>query len=226
MKRKPARVRRQHRAGVPARMRERLDEHGAGALDDHELLAMVAGIAVDDADGVITAFGGTARLGHRGRTELARQPGIGPAKASRIIAAIELGRRTTAHAPARGNTIRSPHSVRNWLRARYGNSGVEQLGVICLDTKQRVISSRILTKGTADGTYGEPRDIFGEAIRAGARHVIVFHNHPSGDTAPSVDDVQLTARLAEAGLLLGVDLLDHLILSATDSYSMREAGRL
>jgi DNA repair protein RadC len=102
----------------------------------------------------------------------------------------------------------------------------EQFGVVLLDTKHRVLRTVVLATGTANSTIVEPRDVFRSAAAGGAAAIVVFHNHPSGDPHPSPDDCELTRRLVAAGVLMGIDVMDHLILGDTRYFSFQEAGRL
>jgi DNA repair protein RadC len=106
----------------------------------------------------------------------------------------------------------------------YGNRPVEQFGVVLLDTKHRVMRTTIVTVGTLDASIVHPREVFREAVASGAAAIVVFHNHPSGDPEPSQDDLVLTHRLIAAGVLMGVDVIDHLILGNVCYVSMKEQG--
>ena len=108
----------------------------------------------------------------------------------------------------------------------FGGRAIEQFGVVLLDTKHRVLRSTIVAIGTLNATVVEPRDIYREATIGGAAAVVVFHNHPSGDPTPSPDDVELTRRLKAAGLLLGIDMIDHVILGDAKYYSFKEDRNL
>jgi DNA repair protein RadC len=108
----------------------------------------------------------------------------------------------------------------------YGSRPVEQFGIVLLDTKHRVLKTTIVASGTLNATIVEPRDVFREALVAGAAAVVAFHNHPSGDPAPSPEDEELTRRLKAAGVLMGIDLVDHVILGDGRYSSFKEIGRL
>jgi len=108
----------------------------------------------------------------------------------------------------------------------FGRRGVEQFGVVLLDTKHRVLRTAVLALGTLNTAGIEPREVFREATVAGAAAIVVFHNHPSGDPTPSADDVDLTRRLVAAGMLMGIDVVDHLILGDVKYCSFKEMGRL
>jgi DNA repair protein RadC len=116
----------------------------------------------------------------------------------------------------------SPRAVAEYLLPQFGNRPVEQFGVLLLDTKHRVIRASVLSIGTLDASIVHPREVFREATSAGAAALVLFHNHPSGDPEPSEDDVRLTERLMAAGVLMGIDVLDHVVLADVKYYSFRE----
>lgn len=214
------------------RPREKLADRGKGALGDNELLAVLLGhgvggvTALDLANQVLTDVGGLRGLARVSPVELARRRGIGPATASRVVAAIEIGRRSVARAgPARLQITASVDAAR-YLLPRFATAEVEQGGVLLLDARHRVLHARILTRGTADATPMHPRDVFREAALSGAAALVLFHNHPSGDPLPSTDDLQLTERMIEAGELMGITVVDHVILGDTSYCSLRDIGKL
>lgn len=214
------------------RPREKLLAHGAAALGDNELLAVLLGhgtdraSALDLANEVLAEHRGLRGLARLEAAALQRVPGIGTATAARLVAAVELGRRTvTRDEPARLQ-IRWPSDAARYLLPRFGAAAVEHGGVLLLDARHRVLHARVLTRGTADATSMHPRDVFREAAIAGAAAVVLFHNHPSGDTQPSPEDVLLTLRMVEAGQVMGIAVIDHLILGDTGYCSLREIGKL
>ena len=158
--------------------------------------------------------------------ELRRLKGIGAVKASQILAAVELGRRTLLRAPERREQLGSPRDVASYLLPSYGARPVEQFGFVLLDTKHRVLKTMVLTVGTLDASVVHPREVFREAAGCGAAAIVLFHNHPSGDPTPSGEDVALTARLVEAGRVMGIDVVDHLVLADARYCSFKEMGRL
>jgi DNA repair protein RadC len=214
------------------RPREKLLRAGAAALGDHELLAIVIGSGVRRASAlalagaVLEEAGGLHGLARLGRHALERIAGVGEAKASQIVAAIELGRRTLVR-PAGGRTqFTAPRDAAQFLMPQFGSRPVEHFGIVLLDTKHRVLRTRVLTIGTLDSSPVHPREVFREAAVGSAAAIVLFHNHPSGDPAPSADDLDLTARLVEAGHLMGIDVLDHIILGESRYCSLKEAGKL
>jgi DNA repair protein RadC len=214
------------------RPREKLWQHGAAALGDNELVALVIAhggrrsSALAIANRVLAAHGGLHGLSRCTCGDLARLDGIGRARAAQIVAALELGRRTLAHAPGERSQLRTPRDAAAYLMPRFAGRPVEQFGVVLLDTKHRVIRTAVLTVGSMNTAVVEPREVFREAAIGGAAAIVVFHNHPSGDPAPSADDVELTRRLAAAGVLMGIDVVDHVILGDVGYCSFKESGRL
>jgi DNA repair protein RadC len=214
------------------RPREKLRQHGAAALGDNELVAIVIGngqaraSALDLANAVLDGVGGVESLARALHDDLTRVPGIGQARAAQVLAAIELGRRTLTRAGRQRVQVTSPRAVAELLLPLYGNRPVEQFGVVLLDTKHRVMRTTVVTVGTLNASIVHPREIFREATAAGAAAIVVFHNHPSGDPEPSKDDVALTRRLVAAGVLMGIDVIDHIVLANVGYCSMKEEGLL
>ena len=210
------------------RPREKLQRLGAAALGDNELVAVVFGSgqaatsALDLANQVLERAGGIDGRARARHDELTQLPGIGSARAAQVLAAVELGRRTLTRADRHRVQITSPRMVAELLLPLYGNRPVEQFGVVLLDTKHRVMRTTVVTVGTLDASIVHPREIFREAAAAGAAAIVVFHNHPSGDPEPSDEDVRLTQRLIAAGVLMGIDVIDHVILGNVRYCSMKE----
>jgi DNA repair protein RadC len=214
------------------RPREKLLRNGPGALGDNELVAVVLGSGFRGADALhvanelLRARGGLHGLVRSTAADLACINGIGDAKAAQVLAALELGRRTLTCAPGARVQLRTPRDAAAYLMPTYGSRPVEQFGVVLLDTKHRVMKTTIVASGTLNSTVVEPRDVFREALVAGAAAIVAFHNHPSGDPSPSPEDDELTRRLKAAGLLMGIDVVDHVILGDARYSSFRETGRL
>ena len=214
------------------RPREKLERAGAAMLGDNELLAVLIGHgtatagALAVANGLLTAAGGVHGLTRIHRDQLASFPGIGPAMAARVLAAIELGRRTLTSSAAERPQLISPREMAGFLLPRYGACPVEQFGVLMLDARHRLIRTRLLSTGGTDISLAHPRELFREAVMAAASAVAVFHNHPSGDPTPSADDYALTRRLAAAGEIMGIELVDHLILADNTYCSFRMMRKL
>jgi DNA repair protein RadC len=214
------------------RPREKLLRSGAAVLGDNELLAIVLGHgsqghdALAVANRILTLAGGLLGLTRMHHGRLASIPGIGPAQSARIAAAVELGRRTLSAPAITRPKFLSPREIAKYVLPLYGAYPVERFGVVLMDRRSRLIGTRIVSTGILDSSLAHPREIFREALVAGAAALAVFHNHPSGDPRPSQDDLALTHRLKHAGILLGVDFVDHLILADAQYCSMKESQLL
>lgn len=214
------------------RPREKLRRVGARGLGDNELLALVLGTgaggrgALDLANDALAGCGGLHGLWRAAVDEMARVPGIGPVRAVQISAALELGRRTLLTSPMRRVRIHGAADAARVLMPLYAARASELFGVLLLDTRHRVLRTAVVASGTLNRTIVEPRDVFREALLGAAAAVVLFHTHPSGDPQPSEDDDHLTRRLAAAGVLMGIDVVDHLVLGDTSYWSFKEMGRL
>jgi DNA repair protein RadC len=209
------------------RPREKLERLGAQALGDNELLAIVLGhgraraSALDLANALLGA-GGLPALVRATHEDLVRIEGIGRARAAQVLAAIELGRRTMTRGAPERPRLASPRAAAEYLLPQFGSRAVEHFGVLLLDTRHRVVRTSVLSIGTLDASIVHPREVFREATRAGAAAIVLFHNHPSGDPEPSVDDLELTERMVAAGVLMGIPVIDHVILAELRYWSLRE----
>jgi DNA repair protein RadC len=214
------------------RPREKLARLGAPALGDNELVAIVLGqgqanaSVLDLANALLNTVGGTEGLARARLEDLVRTAGIGSARAAQVLAAVELGRRVVTSAGRQRLRMSSPRAVAEFLMVQYGNGPVERFGVVLLDTKHRVLRTTVLSIGTLDASIVHPREIFREATAGGAAAIVVFHNHPSGDPEPSREDRRLTDRVIAAGVVMGIDVLDHIILGDGRYFSFREKGTL
>lgn len=214
------------------RPREKLARGGAAVLGDYELLAVVLGSGTRThnslalAAALLERAGGLHGVAASTQDELQSVSGVGPARAAQVMAAVELGRRTLLRDPPDRPQLRSPREVAAHLLPEFGARPVEQFGVVLLDAKHRLLRTRVLTVGTLDRSVVHPREVFREAAAARAASIVLFHNHPSSDPTPSDEDVVLTRRLVQAGELMGIAVLDHLILTATRYCSLRETGCL
>jgi DNA repair protein RadC len=214
------------------RPREKLERLGVAALGDNELLALVLGSGSRDSDTLAIAnrlladVGGLHGLPRAGLGDLRAVAGVGRSRASQILAAVELGRRTLVRNGQDRLRLKSPRELAAYLIPQYGSHPVEQFGIVMLDTKQRVIRIKVLSLGSLDTTVVHPREVFREAASASAASIVLFHNHPSGDPMPSADDLLLTARMVHAGSIMGIDVVDHVILADRRYFSMVESGKL
>jgi DNA repair protein RadC len=214
------------------RPRERLAQQGAAVLSDAELLAIFLRVgvrgksAVDLARELLASFDGDlARLAAANTKELARLPGIGPAKAAQLAATLELARRALAGSLKAKDTMASPQAVRDWLRLSLGNLQHEVFVALWLDAQNRLIASEELFRGTLTQTSVYPREVVKRALLHNAGAVILAHNHPSGLAEPSRADEVLTSSLKQALALIDVKLLDHFIVTGgADPLSFAERG--
>ena len=212
------------------RPRERLIAYGADALSIAELLAVLLRTGTEQcnaiglAEQLLARFKNIRGVSHATIEEMAEVHGIGPAKAAQIKAAIEFGRRLISASPEERTKIRSPRDVYNLLGPTLRDEKREHFMARLLDTKNGVMRSKTVSVGDLSSSIVHPREVFVEAIRHGAASLIVSHNHPSGDPAPSPEDIAVTRRLAEAGELLGIELLDHIVLGDDRWVSLKERG--
>ncbi len=212
------------------RPRERLRDYGASALSNAELLAIAlrtgtsAENVISVASRLLSQYGGLAGLSRADFRELCNQHGVGEAKASQIKAALELGRRLVITQPEERATISSPQDVYNLLAAEMAHLEQEHLRVLLLDTRHRVTAMPELYKGNVNSSVVRVAEVFRDAIRQTSPALIVVHNHPSGDPAPSSDDIAVTRQLVAASELLDIEVLDHIVIGEQGFVSMRERG--
>jgi DNA repair protein RadC len=218
------------------RPREKLAARGAGALSDPELIAILLRTGVSGANAVEVArkliehYGSLSALSRCTVKEIAGIHGIGPAKAAQLAAAFGLGQRLARETLSRSK-IDSPELVNDLLGAEMRALHKESLRVILLDTRYHLLRIEEVSLGSINESIAHPRDVFRPAVIFSAYAVIVVHNHPSGDPAPSQADHSLTSRLREAAELLQIKLLDHIIIGAPAEgreayFSFKESGVL
>jgi len=211
------------------RPRERLIAHGPAALSDAQLLAIIIKMggpgrtALDVAMELLKEFGDLAGIEQAGIKEICRVPGIGKAKAAEIKAAIELGRRHQKPKLA-GASLCASGDVASYYQPRLKDKKKEEFLCLLLDTKNRVIRDEAVSLGSLTASLVHPRETFKNAVRESAAAVIFVHNHPSGDTRPSQEDILLTKRLVQAGEVLGIRVLDHVIVGEGGHFSFRDSG--
>jgi DNA repair protein RadC len=228
-------------ADMPAseRPRERLISYGSKTLATAELIAILLGTgqgagglsAVGLGQYILQELGKHQRdplsvLRETSISELTTIPGIGPAKATTILAAIELGKRVFQSRPSDRTVIDDPAVAAAALSQDLMWQTQERFAVLLLDVKHRLLGTQVITIGTATETLAHPRDIFREVLRHGATRLIVAHNHPSGSVEPSSEDINLTRQLLAGANYLGIPLLDHLILGNGDFLSLRQTTDL
>ncbi len=214
------------------RPRERLMHYGASALSTAELLAIQLRIGTKERSALglgellLKEFEGLRGVANASIEELSRVRGIGPVKAIEIAAAVELGKRLSAVSNDARPTIQNPQDVANLLMSELRDAKKEHLKSLLLDSKNRVMKTVTVSIGTLDSSLVHPREVYKDAILASSASIIVAHNHPSGDPSPSMEDKRVTERLAEAGKLLGIELLDHIIIGDNRWISLKERGVL
>jgi DNA repair protein RadC len=215
------------------RPRERFWALGPAALTRQELLAILLGtggagrdVLVVAGDVLARADGSLRRLAGRPAASWAGIPGVGRAKAARIAAALELGRRAGAEADPPPERIRSPADVQRFYAARLRDLAVEEFHVLALDSQSQVLGDLLITRGILNSSLVHPREVFRAAIAEAAAGIIVVHNHPSGDPTPSADDRAVTRQLVDAGRLLDVPVYDHVIVGGDRFVSFAEGGLL
>jgi DNA repair protein RadC len=213
------------------RPRERLAQVGPGALSSAELLAILlrTGLpgenAVQVGQRLLNDLGGLAGLHRTSYMNLCRQNGVGPAKAAQIQAAIELGKRLANLAPEEKRTIHSPADAADLVRYEMSALEQEELRVILLDVRNQVIGNALtLYRGSATSSQVRVAEVFKAAVQHNATNLIVVHNHPSGDPTPSPDDIAITRNMVQAGKILDINVLDHLIIGQGRWFSLKERG--
>ncbi len=212
------------------RPRERLASRGPQALSSAELIAILLRVGVRGENAVqvgqrlLQHFGGLSGLHRAPFEELMNQHGIGAAKAAQIKAAIELGRRLALEAPEARPTINSPADAAALVQYEMSALEQEHLRVLLLDTRNHVLDVVEVYRGSVNTAQVRVGEVFKAAIRRNAAALIVVHNHPSGDPTPSPDDVAVTRAFVQAGKLMDVDVLDHLIIGLGKFVSMKERG--
>ncbi len=214
------------------RPRERLLRHGPGALADAELLALLlrsgsrGATAVDLGRRVLALAGpwGVAGLGRVAAEDLVGLPGLGPAKAAAVLAALEVGRRVAAARGVPPRRLSDPREAAQALLPEMAPLDREQFRVVLLDAKHGWLGTETVAVGGLCHVPADPREVFKPAVRRSAAALILAHNHPSGDPTPSPQDIALTERLVAAGHLLGIAVLDHLVIAMHGHVSLAAQG--
>jgi DNA repair protein RadC len=220
------------REPVPDRPRERLAALGPEALSDAELLALLLRTgdrradALSVASALLRRHGGLEGLARAGSREIGTLHGVGPAKSATVCASLEIGRRLASRRLRAGSAIRGPEDVFRHLHPRLRFVAQERFLVLLLDGRHRLLHQEVVSQGTLTASLVHPREVFRPALREAAAAMILVHNHPSGDPMPSPEDRAVTARLAQAGEILGVRVLDHVIVAERGYCSLREEGLL
>jgi DNA repair protein RadC len=213
------------------RPRERLAAVGAQRLSDCELIALVIGTGARGVNSMSLAQEICCRFEKRhGRLasadlpELSAVPGVGPAKAAQLLAAIELGKRSVIEKTPEKESLASPEQVVRCVMPKMRHLEREHFAALIVNTKMRLIDYVEIAIGGLNSAIIHPRELFKQAVRANGAGLIAVHNHPSGDPNPSREDIMLTRRLVEAGKLLGIDLIDHVIIGDGCWVSLKERG--
>ncbi len=211
------------------RPRERLQERGAEALSVQELMAVVLGTGAGESvtetvKRLVEHFGDLNGISVASVEELVQVKGIGPAKASKIKATFELAHRLASSPAGQKPVLKTPEEVVDQVAGRLRGERKEHFLALLLDTRGRVIKPCEVSVGSLDASIVHPREVFRAAMSASAASVVFVHNHPSGDPEPSVEDIQLTKRLAEVGDLVGISVIDHIIVAGGKFVSLKRRG--
>lgn len=212
------------------RPRERLINQGATSLSNQELIAIMLRTGTRQesvlhlANRVLHHLEGIQQLKDASIEELTSINGIGQAKAVQLLAAVELGRRLSSKQTDAKYTIRSPKDAASYLMADMTSLKQEHFVVLFLNIKNQVLHRQTIFVGSLNASIVHPREIFREAVRRSAASIVCAHNHPSGNPAPSPEDIAVTKRLMEAGSIVGIELLDHLIIGDHQFISLNEKG--
>lgn len=216
---------------IPDRPRERILAYGAERMSPAELLALILGTGVpgrnatDLAQHIIYSLGGLVPLARAAPRELVHIPGIGLARAARIAAAFQLGRRALEATLAEAERVDDPIELYERLRLRLGGLTQEVFVVVALGSRGTILEEIEVARGCLTGVEVHPREVFRPLIRLSAAAAVVAHNHPSGDCRPSREDVDLTYRLRDAGEVIGIPILDHLVIGSSGYTAMyKELG--
>lgn len=212
------------------RPRERLRDYGPTALSTAELLAIILRTGTNNESvlslsaRLLARHGGLAGLARISFPELCAEHGLGEAKAAQLKAALELGRRLITAQPQERAVVRSPQDVANLLMPEMAFLEQEELRVVLLNTRNQVVSVGEVYRGSVNSAQVRVGEVLREAVRQNCPAMIVVHNHPSGDPTPSSDDVAVTRQIVEAGRLLDIDVLDHIVIGHQRFVSLREQG--
>jgi DNA repair protein RadC len=212
--------------------RERIASLGPEALAESELLALLLRTGGGGRDALALAarllrrHGGLTGLSAAPVSELAREPGVGLTKGATLVAALELGRRLAARRLRSGDPVRGPADVFRHFHSRLRHARHERFVLLLLDGRHRMLRDVVISQGTLTASLVHPREVFRPALREAAAAVVLVHNHPSGDPTPSAEDREVTRRLADAGDLLGIPVLDHIVVAERGWASLRELGAI
>lgn len=212
------------------RPRERLIRQGAESLSNQELIAILLRTGTKEesvlmlANRVLNYFEKLHELKHATLEEIVSIKGIGEAKAVQLLAAIELGKRISQKQIDSRFTIRSPKDAASYLMPDMSSLKQEHFVTLFLNVKNQVMHKQTIFIGSLNSSIVHPREIFREAVKRSAASIICAHNHPSGNATPSPEDIEVTKRLQEAGFIIGIELIDHVIIGDHQYVSMKEKG--
>lgn len=213
------------------RPRERLIKRGASALSDSELLAVILRTgsrkenAINLSQRILSQYN-IKQLSQANVTQLMGIYGIKEGKAAQITACFEIARRLESFNEEVKPKINTPEDVYRLIYPRMREQKKECFIELCLDTKNQIIKEDTISVGSLNANIVHPREVFKTALAESAAHIIVVHNHPSGDPAPSKEDIEITRKLVETGKIMGIDVLDHVIIGDKRHFSMKEAGHI
>lgn len=216
------------------RPREKMQKNGADSLSDAELLALILRVgdhashqsAIDLGRNMLQTFGDLRKLSSATFSEICNVKGAGPAKASSVLAALALGRRINTEKLENLERFTDPSQIFNHFHYRFRDRRREYFVVLLLDGKNRIILEEQISEGSLNQSIVHPREVYSRAVKESAAAVILVHNHPSGDPAPSREDREITRRLKEAGDVLGIRVLDHIVIGDGAYFSFVEMGLL
>jgi DNA repair protein RadC len=214
----------------PERPRERLQKFGPEALSAQELLALIIGRGIPQksviniAQELLAKFGNIKAISQATLEELSQIKGIGLAKAAQLKACFELGKREELEPELKNFDIKDPESVVKAIRASIKDKAKEHFKLILLNPRNKIIGISTISIGTLNASLVHPREVFKDAIMHSAASVVLAHNHPSGDPEPSEDDLTITKRLIEAGKILGIEVIDHIIIAKNGFFSFKGKG--
>ncbi len=215
------------------RPREKMINYGEQALSNAELLAIILRTgtsnysAIDIGHKIIEKCPNDfSEISHLSLKELCEIDGIGPSKACQILSSIELGKRIQRARFKKRYKVSSPESIFSFFREELGHEKIEKFIIVLLNTKNEILKWEIISIGSLNASIVHPREVFNKAIKNSAAAIIAIHNHPSGHVAPSKEDLNITLRLKEAGSIVGINLIDHIIIGREAYYSFKENGQL
>ena len=217
-----------HDLPKPERPRERLQRFGPEALSAQELLALIIGRGIPKrsvmtiAQELLVEFGNIKAISEATLEELSQIKGIGIAKAAQIKACFEFGKRQDLEPELKDFDIKDPQSIVKAIRAGIKDKAKEHFKLILLNTRNKIIGISTISIGSINASIVHPREVFKDAIMHNAYSVVLAHNHPSGDSEPSEDDLTITKRLVDAGKILGIEVIDHIIITKNGFFSFKE----